>query len=111
MRDLVQSGGGEFQAEQIDQRALDWLTSRMRYLQGDFTDPATYRELKSLLAEQNHEPGAGGNILFYLATADRFFCEIIRELGGAGLPHNRRGHGGVSLSRSHSGMITPRPRR
>ena len=87
MRDLVERGGGEFRAEQIDQRAWDWLTSRLHYLQGDFTDPATYRELKSFLAEQ----GAGGNVLFYLATADRFFCEIIQQLGRAGLTEQSEG--------------------
>src|SRR6476660_5752041 len=32
MRDLAQMGGGEFQAERIDQQARHWLTSRMRYL-------------------------------------------------------------------------------
>ncbi len=91
MLDLVKSGGGEFRAEQIDQRAWDWLTSRMRYLHGDFTDPANYRELKSLLAEQDQGPGAGGSVLFYLATADRFFCEIIHHLGRAGLAAQSEG--------------------
>lgn len=85
MQQLVQSGGDAFEAKQIDARAWEWLTSRMQYLQGDFTDPGTYGELKSLLAAQNHEPGVTGNALFYLATADRFFCEIIQQLGRAGL--------------------------
>jgi glucose-6-phosphate 1-dehydrogenase len=85
MQDFVQKGGGEFQAERIDQRAWDWLTSRMQYLRGDFTDPGSYRELAALVSSQNGKPEAGGNILFYLATADRFFCEIIKQLGHAGL--------------------------
>ena len=85
MRNLVQKGGGEFEAKQIDKRAWDWLTSRMRYLEGDFTDPGTYGEINPLLALQNRGPDAGGNVLFYLATADRFFCEIIEQLGRAGL--------------------------
>jgi len=83
MQALVQSGGGEFQAEHTDQRAWEWLTSRMRYLRGDFTDPETYSQLNALMAEQNREHG--GNAVFYLATADRFFCEIIDKLGHAGL--------------------------
>ena len=90
MQELVQSGG-QFEAKQIDKRALDWLVSRMRYLQGDFKDPGTYRELKSLLAEQNRESGAAGNAIFYLATADRFFCEIIQQLGRAGLTEQSEG--------------------
>jgi glucose-6-phosphate 1-dehydrogenase len=57
----------------------------MHYLRGDFTDPGTYRELKALTARRNNELEASGNILFDLATADRFFCEIIKQIGRAGL--------------------------
>jgi glucose-6-phosphate 1-dehydrogenase len=74
-------GGGEFQAGHTDKRAWDWLTSRMRYLRGDFTDPETYVQLKALVADKDAE----GNVLFYLATADRFFGEVIQQLGRAGL--------------------------
>jgi glucose-6-phosphate 1-dehydrogenase len=85
IQSLVQTGGGEFRAERIDRQAWDWLLSRTHYLRGDFTDPGTYREVKALVAGQNDKPGAGINVLFYLATADRFFCEIIKQLGRAGL--------------------------
>ncbi len=77
MRDLVTRGGGEFDAQQIDQSALRWLISRMRYLRADYTDPETYSQLKGLVP--------GGNALFYLATAGRFFCQIIWQLGRSGL--------------------------
>src|SRR5258706_12824195 len=80
MRDLEQ-GGGEFQAQQTDKRAWDWLTSRMHYLQGDFTDPETYTKLKALVTEQNHEQGAAGKVFFYPANAARFFGEAIQQLG------------------------------
>jgi glucose-6-phosphate 1-dehydrogenase len=85
MQDFVRKGGGEFQAERIEKPAWDWLVGRMHYLRGDFTDSGTYRELKALTAGQDGRPEAGGNILFYLATADRFFCEIIKQLGQARL--------------------------
>jgi glucose-6-phosphate 1-dehydrogenase len=85
MQSLVQTGGGEFRAERIDKQAWDWLFRRMQYLRGDFTEPSTYRDLRALVAGQNDGQGAGGNILFYLATSDRFFCEIIKQLGQAGL--------------------------
>ena len=42
MNELV-TQDGEFQADHIDQTAWRWLTDRMTYLQGDLTDPATYR--------------------------------------------------------------------
>ena len=88
MRDLARSGGGEFRADQIDERAWDWLISRMRYLRGDFTGPGAYSQLKSLLAEEGYEQG---NALFYLATADRFFCAVIEQLGRAGLTQQSEG--------------------
>jgi glucose-6-phosphate 1-dehydrogenase len=91
IQNLAQGGEGEFQAEQTDKRAWDWLISRTSYLRGDFTDAETYTKVKELLAEQNHEQGAGGNVLFYLATADRFFGEIIQDLGRAGLTEQAEG--------------------
>ncbi len=85
MRNSAHQRGGEFQAEQIDQQAWSWLTSRMRYLRGDFTDPGTYSELQAMFGARDDEPKAGVSILFYLATADRFFSGIIQQLGRAGL--------------------------
>lgn len=91
MRDVVQKGGGKFEAHRLDQRAWDWLVQRMHYLRGDYTDPETYGRLKALLAERNGGREAGGNALFYLATADRFFCGIIQQLGRAGLTEQTEG--------------------
>ncbi len=91
MRDLVQKGGGEFHAQKIDERAWDWLTARMRYLRGDYTHPETYSQLNAVLGELSREQETGGNALFYLATADRFFCEIIGQLGRAGLTRQSEG--------------------
>jgi glucose-6-phosphate 1-dehydrogenase len=85
MQSLAKTGGGGFRAERVDKQAWDWLLSRTHYLRGDFTDPGAYRELKALAAAQYDGPGEGGNILFYLATSDRFFCEVIKRLGKAGL--------------------------
>jgi glucose-6-phosphate 1-dehydrogenase len=74
-----------FPGEAVDEQAWAWLTGRMRYVQGDMTKPETYRQLAALLAEQGQRPGAGANVLFYLAVADRFFAPVIDELGRAGL--------------------------
>ena len=45
----------------------------MTYLQGDLTDPRTYRRLGEHLAGLDKTEGTAGNHLFYLAVADRFF--------------------------------------
>ena len=68
----------------LDERAWSWLTSRMRYMPGDFTRSETFSRLEKLLAERE-EQGNTSNALFYLAVADRFFGPVIEQLGHAGL--------------------------
>jgi glucose-6-phosphate 1-dehydrogenase len=82
MDEFVAKGGGEFEADHIDQTAWKWLTSRMSYVQGDLNDPAMYRRLGEHLAELH---GSAGNYLFYLAVADHFFSVVVAGLGAAGL--------------------------
>jgi glucose-6-phosphate 1-dehydrogenase len=84
MKGFVASDG-EFQADHIDQTAWRWLTDRMGYLQGDLTDPGTYRRLGEHLATLDKTAGTAGNHLFYLAVADRFFGVAVAGLGAAGL--------------------------
>jgi len=68
----------------IDAQAWSWLTQRIRYMRGDFTQPETFTGLKRLLAErQEHNNTA--NVLFYLAVSDRFFGPVIEQLGHIGL--------------------------
>ncbi len=78
-------GTGEFDPSKIDAQAWSWLTERMFYLQGDLEDDKTYETIKDKLAgfEKSHE--TGGNALFYLAVADRFFGSVIDHLGKANL--------------------------
>jgi glucose-6-phosphate 1-dehydrogenase len=82
---------GEFQPDAIDQNAWRWLTERMTYLQGDFTDPGTYSRLGEHLAELDKTAGTAGNHLFYLAVADRFFSVVVARLGAAGLVAEKDG--------------------
>jgi len=84
MKGFVASrGGGEFQTDHLDEAAWRWLTERMVYLQGDFTDAQTYARLRDLLAKLDQTAGTAGNHLFYLAVADRFFSTIVAALGAA----------------------------
>ncbi|MEO8727311.1 MAG: glucose-6-phosphate dehydrogenase [Acidobacteriaceae bacterium] len=69
----------------IDQTAREWLTSRMYYLAGDFSDEGVYEKLKDLLKEVNERHHAKQNYFFYLATSPNFFCPITEQLGKAGL--------------------------
>lgn len=83
MNEFVASRDGEFQADHIDQAAWRWLTDRMSWLQGDFTQPETFSRLKEHLAGLDKTAGTGGNHLFYLAIADRFFGDVVAALGAA----------------------------
>ena len=91
MNEFVTKHGGEFQADHIDQTAWRWLTDRMTYLQGDFTDPQTYSRMREHLAGLDKTAGTGGNHLFYLAVADRFFGVVVAGLGAAGLVTEKDG--------------------
>jgi glucose-6-phosphate 1-dehydrogenase len=92
MNDLVRDGGGEFQADHLDEAAWSWLTNRMSYVQGDLTDAGMYQRLKGHLAEVDTTGSGGGDCLFYLAIADRFFSTVISHLGDAGLSIESDGH-------------------
>src|SRR5262245_1248287 len=90
MESLIADGGGEFRAAGIDEAGWDWLVRRMTVLQGDFTQPEIYGKLKSLLAQQSTKQ-RHGNVLFYLAVADKFFGPIIEHLGRAELTRQSNG--------------------
>ncbi len=62
----------------LDHDAWKWMTDRLSYLQGDFSSPATYENLKSHL-----KPDC--NVVFYCATAARFFEILGAQLNAAGL--------------------------
>jgi len=91
MHHFASQGGGEFEADRLDQTAWRWLTDRMTYLQGDLNDPDTFRRLGEHLAELDETAGTRGNHLFYLAVADRFFRIVVAGLGAAGLVTERNG--------------------
>src|SRR6185295_7262700 len=77
---------GEFQANALDQHAWQWLTERMSYVQGEFENPDTYKRLDEHLSALGRTACTGGNHLFSLAVADRFFGTAVEQLGDAGVP-------------------------
>jgi glucose-6-phosphate 1-dehydrogenase len=63
----------------------DWLVRRLYYVRGDFQDPKAYQRLAEQTKQAADEHGIHGSHLYYLAVAPRFFGEIVRRLGEAGL--------------------------
>lgn len=89
-RDSLSSMVEEFVGKQGDNSAFNkdawnFLAQRMSYQRGDLTDKGSYEELARKLQECDQKGGTGGNYLFYLAIADRFFADAISHLAEAGL--------------------------
>ncbi len=89
LRAMLQSFVGNPQSESridaIDETIWQQFTGAMTYVQGDFNDPGLYERLHTHLHEQSRQRQTGGNVLFYFAVADRFFCPIAEHLAHAAL--------------------------
>jgi glucose-6-phosphate 1-dehydrogenase len=82
---------GDFHIDELDQQVWRRLTQRMSYVQGDLNDAGTYARLRDHLANLDKTAGTGGNYLFYLAVADRFFEPAVAGLGASGLAAEKDG--------------------
>ncbi|MDB5323679.1 MAG: glucose-6-phosphate dehydrogenase [Phycisphaerales bacterium] len=69
---------------QFDQDVWDKLVSRFHYTPAAFTDLDAFRKLKEQVSELGARFNTGGNVLFYFATAPRFFGLICENLHKAG---------------------------
>ncbi len=78
----------ESRIDHVDDAAWKRLTGAMSYLQGNLNDPALYQKLEAHLNDLVRERQTQGNVLFYLAVADRFFSPVIQQLGRADLAHD-----------------------
>jgi glucose-6-phosphate 1-dehydrogenase len=71
MRASLEDHGG------VDTKAFETLRSRFRYVDGDYTDPGTFRRLKE-------ELGAAKHPLHYLAIPPSIFETVVQHLDGCG---------------------------
>ena len=85
------AGGGEFQPRSIGEDVWNALLARMTYLQGDFGQVRTFTKLAELLDAAERIHGTRGNVLFYLAVADRFFGSVAEQIAAAGLADEQGG--------------------
>src|SRR5271155_1800089 len=70
----------------------DWFLKRIYYLKGDFQNPEGYKTLKAKILEVEKTHHIPGNRFYYLAVAPRFFGEVVRQLGAAGLVEESKDH-------------------
>ena len=85
LQNFIGNPSGEDRIASIDGVAWQKLADHMSYVQGDMNDPALYESLRLHLGDVAHQEQTGGNCLFYLAVADRFFGPVVERLGHAGL--------------------------
>lgn len=81
----------EFATVPVDPQVWDWFEQRLYYLTGNFDDQSAYGQLKELLTTVDSEHSTKGNYLYYLATGDNFFAEIVQQLGAVGLANEQAG--------------------
>ena len=89
LQQIVRNDGSKGNA--IDEESWRKVAGAMSYLPGDFTKPDTYSHLAEHLQKRAKDTSFGGNVLFYLAVADRFFGDIVDRLGKADLLEEKEG--------------------
>jgi glucose-6-phosphate 1-dehydrogenase len=82
METFVGKAASESRIDKVDDDTWKRLTGHVSYIQGDLNDDGLYEKLKQHLDTLT---GSGGNYLFYLAIADRFFGPVVTHLGKAKL--------------------------
>src|SRR6266446_5890102 len=80
-----------FALRPVDPAIRQRLVEHTHYVRGDFADPDTYEQLKARLGEVANQQNLPANYFYYLAVAPRFFGEIVRRLGAAGLAREENG--------------------
>src|SRR5208283_3643511 len=82
----------QFATSTVDADLWEWFIRRISYISGDFDNPATYEKLKETLAKVDHEHNSHGNYFFYMATAPKFFGDVVERLAQVGLMTEENGH-------------------
>jgi glucose-6-phosphate 1-dehydrogenase len=92
--------------ESVDEKLWGPIARGMLLLKGDFDSDATYAKLAETLAELDKKDDLNGNVLFYMAVADRFFATIAAKLGQAGLAKQENPS---SLNKGFRRLIVEKP--
>jgi glucose-6-phosphate 1-dehydrogenase len=75
----------EFCTDAPDDDLWQWFINRFYYFAGDFNEDNLFPQLKDFLAKVDRDHSTHQNFFFYLATAPRFFGDIVEKLAAAGL--------------------------
>jgi glucose-6-phosphate 1-dehydrogenase len=75
----------QYAGSDVDPDIWEWFTRRLYYVTAEFDDKNLYPQLKAKLEKLDKDHTTHQNYFFYLATAPRFFGQIVEDLAGAGL--------------------------
>jgi len=75
----------EFATNPVDLGEWEDFRNRSYYLQGDFNDAATFKNLAAKIAAVQKEWNLPGNVLFYLAITPTLFGKVVEQLGSVDL--------------------------
>jgi glucose-6-phosphate 1-dehydrogenase len=81
LKGFVGNTSTEFSLDRIEAAAWTRLGEKMSYVQGDINDPGTYVKLGKHLDDVRRRHQTAGNVIFYLAIADRLFGPVVDKLG------------------------------
>jgi glucose-6-phosphate 1-dehydrogenase len=81
----VGDAGSAFNIDHIDAPAWDRLSAAMHYVCGDASRPEVHQDLCAALNEVAKVHATQGNVIFYLAIADRLFGSVVDQLARAKL--------------------------
>ncbi|HTB23628.1 MAG TPA: glucose-6-phosphate dehydrogenase [bacterium] len=84
-RDKLNAEISGYAGAPVDKDVWAWFLERIYYMSGEFSDPAAYQKLKTLLTEVEERHNTQGNRFYYLATLPSFFGQVVEQLGAAGL--------------------------
>jgi glucose-6-phosphate 1-dehydrogenase len=75
----------QYAGNEVDPDIWEWFGRRLYYVTSEFDDKNLYAQLKSKLEKLDKDHSTHQNYFFYMATAPRFFGQIVEDLAGAGL--------------------------
>ena len=95
IRKFVSDTGGDSEGgggEPFDDKAWEFLCKRTNLVDGDVTQPETYKKIVDDLDRAAKEHHTGGNAIFYMAVASALFGPIVESLAAAGLMDEKDGY-------------------
>jgi glucose-6-phosphate 1-dehydrogenase len=95
LKHFVGNVASESELDRIDEAAWKRLADRMYYVRGDVTKPDLYEKLRGVLEQAEAAHQTRGNVIFYLALADRLFGTVVELLGVAELTDQKEDRHGV----------------